>query len=384
MIKKLLILTLLLVGCTPKKDNIVTFIKEKNNCVISINYPQTTIKTLNKQIKKDIKKTYKNFKMNYCKESNNKNELNIDFKYEIINNNYINILIKTNINKRKETKTYLYNIKDNKYMNVYDVFTENDLDILSSRLKQDIKNIKFTFDDKYLYIHNNQDIKYDIELFDLKIDIKKETLEEEKYTYKETTKIIDPNSKVLALTFDDGPSKYTKQIVDLLKEYDYNATFFILGNKVEIYKDTLKYLLDNGNEIGNHSYNHKWLTHITNNELETQINETQKIIKDTLNYTPTIFRPTYGSVNKYMKENIKLDIILWNIDTLDWKYKNSNKIANNTLNKVKDTNIILMHDTYEYTYNALKIILPKLKKQGYQLVTITELKNILYLRNENK
>ena len=75
---------------------------------------------------------------------------------------------------------------------------------------------------------------------------------------------------------------------------------------------------------------------------------------------------------------------MWNIDTLDWKYKNSKKISQNSLNKIKDGSIILMHDTYEYTYNALKLMLPKLIEEDYQLVTVTELKNIMKLRNENK
>ena len=103
-----------------------------------------------------------------------------------------------------------------------------------------------------------------------------------------------------------------------------------------------------------------------------------------MNYTPKLFRPTYGSVNKNIKENIKLDIILWNVDTLDWKYKNGKKIAENTLKKIKDGDIILMHDTYEYSYNTLKIILPKLKEENYQLVTVSELKKIQEIRNEIK
>lgn len=404
--KILLIISLLtLVGCAKINNDVITIIKENDNCVISINYPITESKKLNKNIKKEINKIYKNFKKNYCSNNLDRTELNIDFKHETINNKYINVILESNYYNQTNIKTYVYNLNNNKIMNIYDILTENDLDILVEKIKLELKNkkinddiitniidnlqeIQFNFNDKKIHIFLNLNkvitLEIPIELLDLKIEIKKENKTKEKYTYKEINKIIDPNKKTIALTFDDGPSKYTKQIVELLNKYNANATFFILGNKVETYNETLKYLLNNGNEIGNHSYNHKWLTHVTTEELLNQINTTQNIIKEKLNYTPTLFRPTYGSVNKNIKENINLDIILWNVDTLDWKYKNSKKISENVLKKIKDGDIILMHDTYEYTYNALKLMLPKLKEQGYQLVTVSELKETKKIKNEIK
>lgn len=397
--KIIIVITLLLiVGCTKKENNVVTIIKEENNCISSISYPKTTESKLNKQIKKYIQKEQKNFQKNYCSDELERQELNIDFKQNIVNNHYLNItLIKTNQNK-KEIKTYIFDTEKNKELTIYDIFTENDLKILVEKIKKEskeknisniddiiknINNIKIQFDDEYLYIYiENLNIKIPLEELDLKIKIDKDEKIKETYKYKEVNKVIDPNQKVIALTFDDGPSKYTKQIVDLLNEYEANATFFILGNKVEIYSDTLKYLLDSGNEIGNHSYNHKWLTHVTDEELLSQINTTQDIIKNTLNYTPTLLRPTYGSVNKTIKEKVDLEIILWNVDTLDWKYKNSNKIFKNILPKINDGKIVLMHDTYEYTYNTLKLLLPELKRQGYQFVTVSELKEINSIRTE--
>jgi len=392
-LKKILII-LLLTGCTKKIDKVKTIIKENNNCIISINYPITKYKKLNKEIKKDIKKIYKDFKKNHCKENDIRTELNIDFEQEIINT-YISTKLKISTNDTIEYKTYNYD--NNKKIKIFDILTENDIDILTKKLEiyirdnkintnilNNIKDLDYNINNNYLFLHldNKNILNLDLELFDLKFKIENNI--KQKYTYKEINKILNPNKKTIAITFDDGPSKYTKLIVDLLKEYNSNATFFVLGNKVEIYKDTLKYLLDNGNEIGNHSYNHKCLTSLTTEELLDQINKTQSILQENLNYTPTLIRPTYGLVNKNVKENTNLDIILWNIDTLDWKYKNSKKISQNSLNKIKDGSIILMHDTYEYTYNALKLMLPKLIEEDYQLVTVTELKNIMKLRNENK
>ena len=400
--KKIIIFLIIciLAGCKNKDLNVVTIIEENDNCILSINYPKTENELLNKKIKKKIEKEHKNFKNNFC-DKDERQELNIDFKKNIINERYASILIKKELNEYEEIKTYFYDINKNKEINILNLLTNNDLKILIDIIKKElnndkienniinditsnIKDLNFIIENNniYIYININKQIIIEVPLekFDLKIKIEKDVKEKNKYTYKEVKKIINPSSKVIALTFDDGPSKYTRKIVDLLNEYDANATFFILGNKVTIYEDTLKYLIDSGNEIGNHSYNHKWLTQVSDDELINQINKTQDIIKNTLNYTPTLFRPTYGSVNKKMKEIIKEDIILWDIDTLDWKYKNASKITNKVLPKIRDEKIILMHDTYEYTYKALKQILPKLKEEGYQFVTVSELKEIKKIR----
>lgn len=379
------IMIILLSGCKKTTLNIKTEIIDKENCLISINYPITKENKLNKEIITKVKKIKKDFLKTKCNlETNTKHELNIDFEYKDINNKYISILIKTNNN---ELKTYFYDKKEKNILNIIDIMTSNDLNTLNNTIKNNtnLEDLNFTIDNEYIYVYKDNYIKkIELDKFDLKIKINKENIIKEKNTYKKVDKIIDYDKKVIALTFDDGPSKYTKKIVDLLNEYDANATFFILGNKVEIYNETLTYLLESGNEIGNHSYNHKWLKNVAKEELLEQITKTQDIIEKNLNYTPTLFRPTYGSVNNLMKENVKLDIVLWNLDTLDWKYKNSKKISENLLKKVKNKDIILMHDTYEYTYNALKIIIPELKEEGYQFITVSELKKLNEIQNKQK
>jgi peptidoglycan/xylan/chitin deacetylase (PgdA/CDA1 family) len=215
---------------------------------------------------------------------------------------------------------------------------------------------------------------------DSKIKIQKKE-ENTTINYQAVDKTIDSNKPIIALTFDDGPSKYTKPIIDLLKQYNSNATFFVLGNKVKIYKETIIESINLGNEIGNHSYNHKWLSRLKVEELKEQINKTQNILKEEVNYTPILLRPTYGSVNKKIRNNTNLEIVLWNVDTLDWKIKSSKKIVERALSQIKDRSIILMHDTHERTYEALKIMIPKLIDEGYQFVTISELKKINKLSN---
>lgn len=200
----------------------------------------------------------------------------------------------------------------------------------------------------------------------------------------ETVKVIDPSLPVVALTFDDGPSKYTKEILELLKENDAYATFFVVGNKVEAYSNTINIMIKNGNEVGNHSYSHKWLSRLSNNSIKEEINLTQNILKSTANYTPTLLRPTYGSVNKKLRGSTDLKIVLWDVDTKDWKLKSSEAIAKRALESIQDGDIVLMHDIYERSLNALKIIIPALKEKGYQFVTVSELKEINLIKQKMK
>ena len=194
--------------------------------------------------------------------------------------------------------------------------------------------------------------------------------------------ITDINKNVVALSFDDGPSKYTKEIVEILDKYNYNATFFVLGNKINYYKDELLYAYEKGNEIGNHTFSHPWLTHLEDEKTQNEINSTNEMIINIIGVKPKLFRPSYGDINKNLKENINMKIVMWTNDSNDWKYKNAKKIAANVIRNIKDEDIILMHDTYKRTYEALKIILPKLKKMNYEVVTISELHEIKKIRKQ--
>lgn len=383
-------LVLFLVGCGSFDDSVVTLIDESDNCVSSVSYPKTSESKLNRKIKRYVKSSVRDFNSNYCSDDVLRQELNIDFKSNLISDRYLNVVLVKTIEDEVWVKTFIFDVLKHKELSIYDILTDNDLMILSDKVKRglgydniEINDLGVQFDDEFLYVYvGDSSVSIPLEELDLRIKISKDLEVVKSYQYKSVSKVIDPNGKVIALTFDDGPSRYTRLIVDLLNEYGASATFFVLGNKVSIYSDTLKYVLDSGNEIGNHSYSHKWLTHVSEEELISQINQTQDVIFDTLGYTPRLVRPTYGSVNQTIKDNVNLDIVLWNVDTLDWKYRNSNKIFKNVLPKIDDGKIVLMHDTYEYTYNALKLLLPKLKDLGYQFVTVSELKEVNSIRNE--
>lgn len=376
-------------GCTNKKDfYIETFIKNDNHLKVSIIYPKTGYYKLDKKISDYVN--------NYTK-SDNKifldtlDEVNIDYTY-FKNNNIISIVLFKNENDNQEITTYNYDFKKNSFVNISD-FIKN-YDIIYEYLKKDYNidktdtsNLRinnFSIDHNFLYIYYSKDTFNTEDNLIIKIPLDNK-INDVKVSKKINTPIkrnIDTSSKVVALTFDDGPSRYTNDIIDILEKNDAVATFFILGNKVKLYEDTLKKSISNGNEIGNHTFNHKWLTKLTDDEIKEQISNTQSIIEEVTGYTPLLFRPSYGSLNRRVRKDINLDIVLWNVDTMDWKYKSTNKIVARATNNVKDMDIILLHDTYKSTKDSLEKIITTLKDKDFTFVTVSELKEIKKLRNE--
>lgn len=186
------------------------------------------------------------------------------------------------------------------------------------------------------------------------------------------------DQKLIALTFDDGPSRNTKKILKTLNKYNAHATFFVLGERIEYNEDTLKSMVDNGHDIGIHTWNHKQLTKLNREDIEKQIFKTQKAIYKATNYTSKLLRPPFGAYNqkvvKIAKKN-NMSIINWNIDTLDWESKNKKKISKIIMKSARNGCIILSHDLYDATVEAYDIVIPELIKQGYKFVTVTELLN---------
>lgn len=190
--------------------------------------------------------------------------------------------------------------------------------------------------------------------------------------------------KYVALTFDDGPSSFTEEIIDLLQKYDYNATFFVLGNKLNLnYKDILKKSIKNGNEIGFHGYSHRSFTKMRQATMEEEITKTKKYIKNLTGYESTLVRPPYGNITKTIKNYNLGPYILWNNDTLDWKLRDANKISSRLINSIEDKSIILMHDTYLTTFKALEIILPYLKENNYVVTTVSKIYELNGITLEN-
>lgn len=193
---------------------------------------------------------------------------------------------------------------------------------------------------------------------------------------KITLRIIDPKKPMVALTFDDGPSAmYTGRIVNQLKKYDARATFFVLGCNLngKAAKEVVKKAAQNGNEIASHTYNHKRLSSLSVAELNQEMLMTKNAIKSITGTYPSVMRPPYGSCNDTVRNNVSMPIILWSIDTLDWKTRNQANTVSVVLNQVQDGSVILMHDIYNPTAGAAEQLIPALVQKGYQLVTVSEL-----------
>lgn len=195
------------------------------------------------------------------------------------------------------------------------------------------------------------------------------------------TPVRTDGKKYVAITFDDGPhKKYTRLIVDKLNEYNAKATFFVVGNRIDnATGDAVKYLVEQGNEIAIHGYTHSvYYNKCDDARFEYELSETAKVIKETTGVTPTLMRPIGGSITSARVKSCGYSVILWNVDSEDWKHKTQTQsevdiIVNNVMKDVGDGKIILMHEIYENSYKALDIILKKLTEQGYEFVTVTEL-----------
>lgn len=389
--KKLLlfIFCIIFCGCSHKTNGeIGTIIEETDNYIVAINYPITNTK-IDSKIKKEVDFIYSNF-VNDSNKDNDKSELNIDYTFHYIDH-YICVALyiyKNNHNDiNNSVKTFLYDTNKKKEVQINDIVEDNDIieSIIEEKFQKKM-DYSFIFDRENLviFIEDKNEVEtITIPLSDLDLKIKLFPIIQDKtVSVSIPERVIDPNQKVVALTFDDGPSQYTEKIIDILHEKNCNATFFVLGNKVSNYSDILKKSLEYGNEIGNHSYNHKWLIKLKPDEIMEQINKTQQIIKEYTGYTPKLLRPTYGSVNSFIKSISSLNVVLWNVDTLDWKYKNVNRIVNNATKKLKDGNIILMHDTHKQTLESLPKIVDIIQEKEFQCVTVSELKEIQLIREQ--
>lgn len=187
---------------------------------------------------------------------------------------------------------------------------------------------------------------------------------------------IDPAKPMVALTFDDGPGNYEDRIVAALQKYNSKATFFYVGTQATKFPSTVKRVADAGNEIGNHSYKHENLPKLSQAAIESSINKTNEILRNQSGQSVSLVRPPYGATAGSVKPALRATgqpSILWSIDTLDWKTKNTKNTVNVVLSQVKDGDIILMHSIYRQTAEAAELIIPALKERGYQLVTVSEL-----------
>ena len=183
-------------------------------------------------------------------------------------------------------------------------------------------------------------------------------------------------NKVIALTFDDGPGPYTAHLLDILDQYGAKATFFLIGSKVSGQASVVRSIQARGHQLGNHSWSHPELPKLSVDQIAGEIDRTNEAIRQATGVKPSILRPPYGAVNGVVLEQLRLrnmSSILWSVDTRDWADRNSQIVCSRAVAGARPGAVILMHDIHQTSVNAVPCILSSLKQQGYSFVTIQRL-----------
>lgn len=183
--------------------------------------------------------------------------------------------------------------------------------------------------------------------------------------------------KQIALTFDDGPNKkWTEKYLELLKEKEVRATFFMLGKNAETYPELVQKIAADGHDIGIHSYDHNDLKKESFSSIQQDLIHSQDILTQITGNIPSLFRPPYGSIDSQVIQVAQeqgLLVVLWNVDPQDWLMDTKEQVAEAVLSHVKPGNIVVMHEGKSVTYGALPVIIDTLREQGYEFVTISEM-----------
>jgi peptidoglycan/xylan/chitin deacetylase (PgdA/CDA1 family) len=182
----------------------------------------------------------------------------------------------------------------------------------------------------------------------------------------------------IAMTFDDGPSaENTPRLLEMLKQRNIKATFFLIGQNVASNPDLVRRILAEGHEIGNHSWTHPQLSKLSDDRVTAEITQTQDAIKDASGFTPTLLRPPYGAITPRQREWIEsrfgLNIILWSVDPFDWKRPGASVITQRILSQTRPGAIILSHDIHKQTVDAMPATLDALIAKGYKFATVSQL-----------
>ncbi len=299
----------------------------------------------------------------------------------IVNENIVSVkitIMQKGIEKENydtQIQTYNFYLKDKVNISLDDLF--------KAGYKEKIKD-KYT--DKYLLKNNSIEFYNNTQKNNCTYNILKEygknkiitaqnyDISQEEYD-KLFSRVVDPSRKMVAITLDDGPhGTNTQKILDILDAHSARATFFMLGQNVVNNEGVVKEVYSGGNEIGIHTWSHPQLTSLSESGIRNQVEQTSDAIYNVTGYRPTLVRPPYGSFNKVVKDTLKdYSLILWNIDSLDWKSRDENQIVPLVMNDVQDGDIILLHDIHSTTVPAVDKIVSELDKQGYQMVTVSEL-----------
>lgn len=415
-------------------DNLIinrTEFIERNNYNIQINYPKLKNSKINKQVEKLINEEKKLFLKKVKKNKNYENELNINYNYVVLDNLYsIHIRSYSYIGKnndyRRIDKIIYYDSSSNKEVKIdnivssnkfyevlrnetYDYLNDNvekynikDINSLSNKLiavKDNYKIVTFDKDGIELSLEPNIVSNYKNEInisveyqdvikylnvnyikVDAKSDNKTDNLVSKNYDRIRDSKNFE-GKKLVAITFDDGPGySKTEKLITELDKRDARVSFFMLGEIANKQKELVKKVYDYGHTIGSHTYDHKNLRKLGDEQLFFEVNYTNEILSGIIGEDIRFIRPPYGAYNTDILSKINMAFILWNVDTLDWKYRNAEKVRDYIVEHAEDGDIILLHDIHATSVDGAIMAIDILKNEGYEFVSLDEM---LVFRNVN-
>ncbi|MFJ7737212.1 polysaccharide deacetylase family protein [Lysinibacillus sp. NPDC097287] len=401
--------------------SIVTDVSNDKRTPYAINYPQTESKTFNEEVSQYIKSSKEHYLKSMKKNKNSKDitgELNISFETYPYNEDYYSFILTKMLylggaNHEVTTKTYFFNNKTGTLIDMQTLLQndENNLATLAAHVRSELQQNPQLKDqlleeeliaateptwenfERFAILEDSLALYFDeyeiaagatgAPVVKLSLSLINPLLASEFQIAMETMKPPvttghenknDPNAKRIALTFDDGPHpKVTEQILNLLDKYQAKATFFMLGSRVQYYPDIAKDVLARGHEVGSHTWNHPVLTKLPIEQVSKEYTSTAGAITQAIGQGPTVFRPPYGATNDTVNGQIPVPVVLWSIDTMDWKHRNSQQLLTYVQNNLHNNAIVLMHDIHQSTADGLDAVLTYLQEQGYEFVTVSEI-----------
>lgn len=186
--------------------------------------------------------------------------------------------------------------------------------------------------------------------------------------------------KKIAITFDDGPSVFTLEVLELLKKYNAKATFFCIGKNIETHPEIVKQIIAEGHLVGNHSYSHsKFFDFYNAKKITEELQKTDSLLEKFTSKKINFFRPPYGVTTPSIRRALQLTghkVIGWNIRSLDGGTKNQNLIFNRIIKRVSPGGIVLLHDTGSHSVLVLEQFLQFLQQNHYEVISVEELLNL--------
>lgn len=391
-------------------------INDTQDVWFAVYYPQFDVDEIDQQLFQFIQGRIDSFKEDHqALTEAGKPVLNIDYNSYKVNERFVSIFFQEQItsplyaNPPQNNYSFLLDLENHKIIDKSEFFKEGYLDTLSqiaqkklekeypnlflegiSPKQENFDNIVFQNEgliivfDKYqvlpgylglieLPIHYddiNAILKYD----PVKNVVIKEKQEPVKVEVKKQEEPVAENLKMVAFTFDDGPyTPVTNRLLDAFQNVNGHGTFFVVGNRISTYPEAIKRIALEGHQIGNHTYNHPSLPSLSPNQMLQQINLTNEEINKVVQMEVTVVRPTFGQTDTTVESTIAYPMINWTVDSQDWKSRDREAIVNTVMSNIHDNAIVLFHDLYPSTADAIDYLIPKLTEMGYTFVTLDEM-----------